>query len=88
MTRKPNGQFAKGNPGGPGRPSRVVEADYLRALSDACDMDSWREICEKAVADAKAGDAKARVWLAKYLCGEAKLSHSLTMMEQMARIAL
>ena len=33
--RDPLGKFAKGNPGGPGRPRRTVEREYLAALSDA-----------------------------------------------------
>jgi hypothetical protein len=32
----------------------------------------WREIVERAVTDAKDGDAKAREWLARYLVGGPK----------------
>jgi hypothetical protein len=67
--RTVGGQFAEGNPGGPGRPRRAIERDYLAALSDACGPETWREIVERAVADAKNGDAKAREWLAHYLLG-------------------
>ncbi len=42
---------------------------YLAALSEACPPDTWREIVAKAVTDAKAGDAKARDWLASFLVG-------------------
>jgi hypothetical protein len=32
-------------------------------------LKDWREIVKRAVEDAKAGDAKARNWLSKHLCG-------------------
>ena len=59
--RKPNGQFAEGNPGGPGRPPRDTERDYLATLAEVVDPDAWREICKRALADAKDGDATARL---------------------------
>ena len=65
--RDANGTFARGNPGGPGRPRRETEAAYLRTLRDAVPLDDWRAICERAATDAMAGDAKSREWLAKYL---------------------
>lgn len=70
--RSPRGRFAPGNPGGPGRPPRQTEANYLRVLMDACPPDTWREVCERAVRDAKAGDQAARSWLARFLLGEPK----------------
>ena len=63
------GRFASGNRGGPGRPRRVTERAYLAAISEACPPDVWQEIVAQAVQDAKAGDAKARDWLAAYLVG-------------------
>jgi hypothetical protein len=63
------GRFTVGNAGGPGRPRRAVERDYLRALNAAVSLHDWREIVEAAVARAKEGDAKAREWLARYLLG-------------------
>lgn len=42
----------------------------MHVMMQACPLDTWREVCEKAVLDAKAGDAKARDWLAKYLVGD------------------
>src|SRR5215510_12540897 len=63
------GQFAPGNPGGPGRPRRVAERDYLVTLTEECPPETWRAICRRAVADAKAGDSKARDWLSRYLLG-------------------
>ena len=65
-----HGRFQKGNPGGPGRPRRAVEREYLAALSDAVTPDQWRLVAEKALQDAQAGDAAARAWLAKYLLGD------------------
>ncbi len=68
--RDDNGRFLPGNPGGPGRPRRAVEADYLAALSEAVPIDRWREICETAIDQAVAGDAKAREWVGSYLAGK------------------
>jgi hypothetical protein len=67
--RNGHGRFAPGNPGGPGRPRRVAERDYLRTLSEACPPETWRAICRRAVEDALAGDGKARDWLSRYLLG-------------------
>ena len=64
------GRFAPGNPGGPGRPRRAVERDYLAALSEAVTLADWRDIVKAAVLAAKQGDSKARDWLARYLLGE------------------
>lgn len=72
--REASGQFANGNAGGPGRPRRAIERDYLAALSDACPPDTWRQIVTRAVDDAKAGDPKAREWLTRYLLGNAAMS--------------
>jgi hypothetical protein len=68
--RNPNGRFAAGNPGGPGRPRRGVEREYLAALVDAVPLSDWRAIVERAVADARAGNPRARDWLSKYLLGD------------------
>lgn len=63
------GRFAVGNPGGPGRPRRATEREYLAILAKGCGVAAWRAIVARAVADAKAGDATAREWLAAYLVG-------------------
>jgi hypothetical protein len=68
--RSDNGRFARGNPGGPGRPRRAIESEYLATLGDAVSLADWREVVARAVADAKAGDSAARVWLTKHLLGE------------------
>jgi hypothetical protein len=67
--RDNSGKFAAGNAGGPGRPPRATERDYLIALSESCSTDDWQVIVTRAVEDAKNGDAKARAWLAGYLVG-------------------
>lgn len=65
--RRPNGQFSKGNPGGPGRPSKATEDEYLAAVGDAVPLDIWKTICQRAAQDATKGNAKARDWLSKHL---------------------
>ena len=62
-------RFTPGNPGGPGRPRRTIEREYMAALGEAVALADWREVVARAVADAKAGDQGARNWLAKYLLG-------------------
>ncbi len=63
------GKFAPGNPGGPGRPRRATERQYLAALSEVCTPDHWAAIVASAVRNAIAGDRFAREWLAAYLVG-------------------
>jgi hypothetical protein len=65
--RKSDGTFDKGNAGGPGRPPRVVERDYLVTMSDAVTLEDWRAIVARAVKDARDGDATARSWLSRHL---------------------
>lgn len=72
-----NGQFLDGNRGGPGRPSRQTELDYLRATSAACSVEDWTQIVARAVTDARAGNAKAREFLAKYVLGSAPILSEL-----------
>lgn len=67
------GRFAQGNRGGPGRPRRAVELDYLAALGDALTLTDWKEIVTRAVTDAKQGDPKAREWVGRYALGAAPL---------------
>ena len=74
--RNPNGTFAEGNPGGPGRPSRATERQYMAVVMAACDLDTWQAIVERAVADAKNGDGTARAWLAGYLLGKPSPTHT------------
>jgi hypothetical protein len=67
--RDGNGRFAAGNPGGPGRPRRAVELEYLAILADAVPPGQWKKIVAHAVKDALAGDSKARRWLGEHLLG-------------------
>lgn len=69
--RNSDGTFAPGHTfKSPGRPRRAVEVEYLRALSDEVTTDDWKEIVAKAKEQAKAGDAKAREWLAGFVIGK------------------
>lgn len=70
VDRKPNGRFAQGNAGGPGRPRRPIEQDYLAIISAVCPPETWQTIVERAVADALDGNGWARAWLAGFLIGK------------------
>jgi len=63
------GRFAQGNRGGPGRPRRAVELDYLAKLGDALSLEDWAAIVKRAVADAKNGSGQAREWVSRYALG-------------------
>ena len=68
--REKNGQFKKGEyKGGPGRPKKEREVEYYRILQFRCTPDDWQAIVDRAIRDAKSGDAVARRWLADYLIG-------------------
>lgn len=68
--RTDRGRFAPGSEGGPGRPRRAIEADYMGALSAACPPETWRIICERAVQGAIGGNARDREWLSRLLIGD------------------
>jgi hypothetical protein len=63
-------KFQPGNKGGPGRPRRRTEDQYLRAMVGAVTLTDWRDITDKAIAQAKRGDSRARQWLSDYLLGK------------------
>ena len=67
--RGAGGRFLKGTKGGPGRPKRAVEADYLRSLTDAVSLDEWRAMVLAVVEQAKQGDMRSISWLGRYLLG-------------------
>jgi hypothetical protein len=69
-----HGRFAKGHPGGPGRPRRPVEHEYLARLNAVVTLDVWQQIVERAVQDALEGESKARDFVAKYVLGDDTLS--------------
>lgn len=73
--RDDKGQFATGNPGGPGRPRRTVERDYLAALTEIITLDDWRDIVKRALEQAKGAQGeKARNWITGLLLGKEPLS--------------
>jgi hypothetical protein len=42
----------------------------LARLNSAVTLDDWQQIVDRAVLDAKNGDAKAREWIAKHVIGD------------------
>lgn len=64
-----NGKFAKGNPGGPGRPFRRQQR-FLVTLNDSVSDSQWKTIIATAVTQAMEGDRYARDWLSKWLLGQ------------------
>jgi hypothetical protein len=81
--RDGNGRFAAGNPGGPGRPRRAIEQDYLIAVTDVVPPERFQKIAERAAEDAEKGDARARQWLSDTLVGRrATTSMTLTVAEE------
>ncbi len=69
MVRDKNGRFVKGHEPMGGRPKREREVEYYRILSTRVTIDDWHAIIDRAIRDAKSGDAVARRWLADYLIG-------------------
>jgi hypothetical protein len=65
--RDEKGRFVKGNPGGPGRPTKEREQKYYEYAMNTVTFKEWQDIIKKAVTDAKRGDASARKWLSDYL---------------------
>ncbi len=67
------GRFAKGNPGGPGRPRRpdlyTVAADRAAAEGVDLDVELW-QVCRSLIAKAKDGNVQAARLLFSHLCGE------------------
>ncbi|MGH9816033.1 MAG: hypothetical protein ACRD5F_03320 [Candidatus Acidiferrales bacterium] len=49
---------------------RRTESDYMGVLLDAVTLEDWRSVVTATVAEARAGDASARAWLAQYLVGK------------------
>lgn len=78
--RDQRGRFTYGHPGGPGRPSRAIERDYLHALSHACPPERLAGICERLVAAAERGDQSAIQILLRYLIGHPQPGPTLSQM--------
>lgn len=68
--RKPNGTFAIGYSGGPGRPRRETERVYLDATIASVSVEEWMVVVRRALEDAQQGDGVARAWLGKHLIGD------------------
>lgn len=67
--RDRRGRFAQGNKGGPGRPKRHVEIEYMTTMLSVCSLQEWEEVVRQAVKLAKEGDHKAREWLTSHVLG-------------------
>ena len=68
--RNSNGQFAKGNPGGPGNPYARRVARLRSALLDAVGENGLTDIVQGMVTAAKGGDVAAAKLLLSYLLGK------------------
>ncbi len=68
--RKSNGQFAKGNPGGPGNPYARRVARLRSALLDAVGENGLADIVQGMITAAKGGDVAAAKLLLSYLLGK------------------
>jgi len=68
--RKSNGQFAKGNPGGPGNPYARRTARLRATLLDAVGEDGLSEIVQELVSAAKGGDVQAAKLVLSYTLGK------------------
>lgn len=68
--RNDKGRFVQGNKVSPGRKPRRTEDQYLRATINSVTLADWKDIVDKAVAQAKRGDSRARQWLSDYLLGK------------------
>jgi hypothetical protein len=79
-SRDAKGRFTYGHPGGPGRPRRAVEQDYLHIVSAVCPPDRLAAIVENLVTAAERGDQTAIQLLLKYLVGTASAAPTLTQM--------
>jgi hypothetical protein len=87
--RNRKGRFVRGNPGGPGRPPKprpTPEVDYALATTEICTPDEWKAIVRKALAQAKAGDCRARDFLLRILLGSDPVTLSDTLDELQATL--
>lgn len=69
--RNDKGQFIPGSGGGPGRPKRKTEQEYLDAVLGSVSIADMKAIAKKAVSQAMRGDARARQWVSDYVLGPA-----------------
>lgn len=69
-TRNEKGQFVKGHPGGPGRPRREVEAQYLNVMLGAVSESEWQKVVNAMIKQAQRGNVAAATWLGNYVQGK------------------
>jgi hypothetical protein len=74
----PGNQVAAGNKGGPGRPPKEREERFMEITLSTVTYKDWREIIQKAVAQAKRGNPQARKFLADYLLGPPPQRHQVS----------
>lgn len=67
--RDSRGRWQRGCAGGPGRPRRAVEVDYLRVAIETVPLERWKRIVDAAAVLAEAGDRAAREWLGRLALG-------------------
>lgn len=75
------GGWKKGKSGNPkGRPkgSQSRDPKYREILLGTCSYEDWLKIVQRAVIDAKLGNASARNWLSGYLVGTPRQHVELT----------
>lgn len=65
--RDANGRFIKGKKGGPGRPPKATEAEYLDALKDILPLERFQRIVDSYARRAEKGDTRAAEVLFKYV---------------------
>lgn len=68
MERNEKGQFIKGQyKGGPGRPPKATEQEYLDAIFEVVPLLRFKKMIEKQAARAEKGDIRAFEVIAKYV---------------------
>jgi len=65
--RNENGQFTKGNKGGPGRPKRTDEEQYNAVLFSVISPERFRDMLELQARKADRGDPEAFKFICKLL---------------------
>lgn len=76
--RNEKGQFTKGNPGGPGRPRREVEARNLQLFWATVSDEDWQAVVAAMIKQAKRGNVAAAQWLGNYHMGKPQDSVDIT----------
>ena len=66
--RDEKGRFIKGNPGGPGRPTRAVEETLMTVLHEQS-VGAWPEIVKRVIREALRGKSWAVKFIAAYGMG-------------------